>query len=264
MLDQVYAAIADPTRRAILGILAEGEINVGSLAERFPISLNGVSKHVKVLERAGLVERTIRGREHRLRLNAQPLREASMWLEHYRTFWDARLAALEAYLLTQARDAGSAQTQPLGRMLDDGTDEAGPVLVVRREIAVPRERVFEAWLDSESLAHWMRPGDFSHATVTVDPRVGGGFRIVMEGRTDGGASSIAASTWPSSRRRCCRSPGSPGHRPQADRRHHRVSRAGRRDRAGAHPPALPPKAVEGHRGGWTDIVRLLDETLTRR
>ena len=88
MLDQVYGVIADPTRRAILGILAEGESNVGSLAERFPISLNGVSKHVKVLERAGLVERTVQGREHRLRLNAEPLREASMWLDHYRAFWD--------------------------------------------------------------------------------------------------------------------------------------------------------------------------------
>ena len=99
MLDQVYGAIADPTRRAILGVLAEGEVNVGSLAERFPISLNGVSKHVKVLERAGLVERTVQGREHRLRLNAEPLREASMWLEHYRTFWDSRLAALETFLL---------------------------------------------------------------------------------------------------------------------------------------------------------------------
>jgi DNA-binding transcriptional ArsR family regulator len=105
MLDQVYGAIADPTRRAILGILAEGEANVGSLAERFPISLNGVSKHVKVLERAGLVERTVRGREHRLRLNAEPLREASMWLEHYRTFWDTRLAALESFLLEKERGA---------------------------------------------------------------------------------------------------------------------------------------------------------------
>ena len=98
MLDQVYDAIADPTRRAILGILSEGETNVGTLAERFPISLNGVSKHVKVLERAGLIERAIQGREHRLRLNAEPLREASMWLEHYRTFWESRLAALEAFL----------------------------------------------------------------------------------------------------------------------------------------------------------------------
>jgi DNA-binding transcriptional ArsR family regulator len=111
MLDQVYGAIADPTRRAILGILAEGEVNVGSLAERFPISLNGVSKHVKVLERAGLVERTVQGREHRLRLNAEPLREASMWLEHYRTFWEARLAALEAFLLKKERGAASEQAE---------------------------------------------------------------------------------------------------------------------------------------------------------
>ena len=102
MLDQVYDAIADPTRRTILGILAEGEMNVGSLAERFPISLNGVSKHVKVLERAGLVERTVQGREHRLRLNAEPLHEASQWLEHYRGFWETRLAALEEFLLKKA------------------------------------------------------------------------------------------------------------------------------------------------------------------
>jgi DNA-binding transcriptional ArsR family regulator len=112
MLDQVYDAIADPTRRAILGILAEGEANVGSVAERFPISLNGVSKHVKVLERAGLVERTVQGREHRLRLNAEPLREASMWLEHYRTFWETRLAALEAFLLKKEPGAGSERATP--------------------------------------------------------------------------------------------------------------------------------------------------------
>jgi len=113
MLDQVYGALADPTRRAILEVLESGEINVGTLAERFPISLNGVSKHVKVLERAGLVQRTVRGREHRLRLNAEPLREASMWLEHYRTFWDARLAALEAFLVKkeQERGAGPEQAQ---------------------------------------------------------------------------------------------------------------------------------------------------------
>ena len=106
MLDQVYAAIADPTRRAILGILADGETNVGGLAERFPISLNGVSKHVKVLERAGLVQRTIQGREHRLRLNAEPWREASVWLDHYRTFWGHRLDALAAFLLEKERGPG--------------------------------------------------------------------------------------------------------------------------------------------------------------
>jgi DNA-binding transcriptional ArsR family regulator len=98
-LDRVYGAIADPTRRAILEVLAGGDVNVGSLAGRFPISFNGVSKHVKVLERARLVERTIQGREHRLRLNAGALREAALWLEHYRAFWDARLDALEALLV---------------------------------------------------------------------------------------------------------------------------------------------------------------------
>src|SRR5207244_9869900 len=96
-LNRMYAAIADPTRRAILAVLAGGgELNVGSLAGRFPISFNGVSKHVKVLERAGLVRRRVAGREHWLRLRPEPLREATRWLEHYREFWDARLDALEA------------------------------------------------------------------------------------------------------------------------------------------------------------------------
>ena len=97
-LDRVYGAIADPTRRAMLGILAGGEVNVGMLAQRFPISFNGVSKHVKVLEQAGLVRRDVRGREHWLRLRPGPLREASRWLDHYRAFWENRLDALESFL----------------------------------------------------------------------------------------------------------------------------------------------------------------------
>jgi DNA-binding transcriptional ArsR family regulator len=90
-LDRVYGAIADPTRRAILARLTRGDANVGSLAGRFSISFN-------VLEKAGLIERTVRGREHWLHLRAEPLREASRWLAHYRAFWDARLDALEAFL----------------------------------------------------------------------------------------------------------------------------------------------------------------------
>jgi DNA-binding transcriptional ArsR family regulator len=85
-------------------------VNVGSLAERFPISLNGVSKHVKVLERAGLVERQVFGREHRLRLNAEPLHKASRWLEHYRSFWNDRLSALEGYLLEKDGRGGAERT----------------------------------------------------------------------------------------------------------------------------------------------------------
>jgi DNA-binding transcriptional ArsR family regulator len=98
-LDRVYGAIADPTRRTILGMLVGGEVTVGTLADRFPISFNGVSKHVKVLEQAGLVRRRVSGREHWLRLRPAPLRDASHWLEHYREFWEGRLDALEKFLL---------------------------------------------------------------------------------------------------------------------------------------------------------------------
>jgi DNA-binding transcriptional ArsR family regulator len=100
-LNRVYGAIADPTRRAILGMLVGGEVTVGTLADRFPISFNGVSKHVKVLEQAGLVRRRVSGREHWLRLRPDPLREATRWLEHYRKFWDERLDALEEFLVRQ-------------------------------------------------------------------------------------------------------------------------------------------------------------------
>ena len=109
VLDQVYGAIADPTRRAILSLLAAGDENVGGLAGRFPMSFNAVSKHVKVLERAGLVRRRVQGREHVLRLEPGPLREASRWLDHYRTFWDARLDALETMLVKGARRTGRAR-----------------------------------------------------------------------------------------------------------------------------------------------------------
>ena len=98
-LDRVYGAIADPTRRAIVAALAGGgEARVGDLAARFPVTFNAVSKHVKVLERAGLVRRRVRGREHLLRLDPRPLGDAAGWLERYREFWELRLDALEAVL----------------------------------------------------------------------------------------------------------------------------------------------------------------------
>ena len=111
-LDVVYSALADPTRRAILSVLAQGDANVGILVARFPLSFNGVSKHVKVLERAGLVERSVRGREHWLHLNATPLAGAAGWLEHYRGFWESTLAALEEYLLEE-NAAPAAATAPV-------------------------------------------------------------------------------------------------------------------------------------------------------
>jgi uncharacterized protein YndB with AHSA1/START domain len=147
----------------------------------------------------------------------------------------------------------------------NATDESTPALVVRRRIAVPRERVFEAWLDSESLAHWMRPFDFTHATVTVDPRVGGRFRIVMEGRTDGGdyehrgeylaiePPSLLSFTWISR---------ATDYQPTVVTIEF-LERGAGTELVLTH-RRLAPTAVEGHRRGWTDIVRLLDEALTPR
>ncbi len=97
-LDQVFGAVADPTRRAILARLATSEARVTEIAEEFPISLNSTSKHIKVLERAGLVRRDVRGRDHVLSLNAAPMAEAVAWMEYYRGFWEARLSALETFV----------------------------------------------------------------------------------------------------------------------------------------------------------------------
>jgi DNA-binding transcriptional ArsR family regulator len=97
-LDQTFAALADPTRRAILARLATGEATVTQLAEPFEISLPAISRHLKVLERAGLIAR---GREAQWRprtLRAGPLKEATDWLEQYRRFWDESFDRLEAHL----------------------------------------------------------------------------------------------------------------------------------------------------------------------
>ena len=96
-LDHVLAAIADPTRRAILGRLARGDARVTDIAEPFAMSLAAVSKHVQTLERAGLVRRERRGREHTLSLDARPLRQVARWASRYERFWNERLDRLEAY-----------------------------------------------------------------------------------------------------------------------------------------------------------------------
>ena len=102
-LDGVFNALCDPTRRAILARLTETDARVTDIAAEFPISLNSISKHIRMLERAGLVRREISGRDHRLSLNAGPLSEAAQWIEHYRRFWEGRLAALEEYVTTKKR-----------------------------------------------------------------------------------------------------------------------------------------------------------------
>jgi DNA-binding transcriptional ArsR family regulator len=94
----VFAAIADPTRREILQRLAAGDVAAGDIAAAFPISRPAVSKHLRILRQAALVQAERRGRHRVYRLNAQPLREVDHWLEQYRTFWEKNLASLVRHL----------------------------------------------------------------------------------------------------------------------------------------------------------------------
>jgi DNA-binding transcriptional ArsR family regulator len=97
-LSATFAALADPTRRAILGRLAQGEATVSELAEPFPITVQAVSQHLKVLERAGLITRSRTAQLRPSRLHGAPLKDAVDWLEGYRRFWEGSFDALEARL----------------------------------------------------------------------------------------------------------------------------------------------------------------------
>lgn len=97
-LDLTFGALADPVRRRILTQLAAGDSTVGELARPFRISRPAISKHLRVLERAGLVRRSREGRVSRCALNARPMAEAAEWVERYRVFWERQLDALAEYL----------------------------------------------------------------------------------------------------------------------------------------------------------------------
>ncbi|MEO1224442.1 MAG: metalloregulator ArsR/SmtB family transcription factor [Pseudomonadota bacterium] len=107
-LDLVLRAIADRTRRALLARLAQGPARVTDLAAPFDMSLVAVSKHLKVLERARLIERDIDGRVHRCSFQAEPLREVERWLDHYRVFWTDTLDALARHVEDDSDQTGKA------------------------------------------------------------------------------------------------------------------------------------------------------------
>ena len=102
-LDEIFAALSDPTRRRILDLLARAELCVTDLAKPFSISLPAISKPLRVLERAGLIKRERDGRVHLLRLEAKPMRDAAAWIERYRGFWEGQFDALADYLEKQQK-----------------------------------------------------------------------------------------------------------------------------------------------------------------
>lgn len=109
-LSATFSALADPTRRAILARLALGETSVSELAEPFAMSLPAVSKHLKVLERAGLIARGREAQWRPCRIEAGPLKDIAEWVEHYRQFWEQSFDRLDAYLLNlQAKEKRNAR-----------------------------------------------------------------------------------------------------------------------------------------------------------
>lgn len=111
-LSSTFAALADPTRRAILKRLVTGEASVTELAQPFNMTLPAVSKHLKVLERAGLIERGREAQWRPCRLRAEPLREAAGWIDQYRRFWEEALDRLEEYLQVLQQSATSTNNEP--------------------------------------------------------------------------------------------------------------------------------------------------------
>jgi DNA-binding transcriptional ArsR family regulator len=103
VLNAVFAAVADATRRSILDRLREGPLTVTELAGPYPMSLNAVSKHIKTLEGAGLLRREIRGRQHSCRLNASQMEEAMAWMSYYTAFWGERMEALDEHLIAKRK-----------------------------------------------------------------------------------------------------------------------------------------------------------------
>ena len=123
-LDAVFHALADPTRRAMLQSLARRPRSVGELAAPFEISLAAASKHIKVLERTGLVRRTVEGRTHICRLEARPLKVGLEWMRRYEQFWSERLDTLESVLREEDRSAGKRRA---------AGGERGPTTTTGRE-----------------------------------------------------------------------------------------------------------------------------------
>ena len=113
-LSATFAALADPTRRAILARLASGQCSVTELAEPFEMSLPAVSKHLKVLERAGLVARGRAAQWRPCRLDAGPLRDVADWVEHYRRFWEASFDRLDDYLRELQQKERKHERKPRG------------------------------------------------------------------------------------------------------------------------------------------------------
>lgn len=170
-LSYTFSALADPTRRAILARLALGETSVKELAEPFDMTAPAITKHLKILQRAGLISQGRQAQWRPCRFEPRPLAEATNWLEQYRQHWEQRLDQLDNYLKT-------LQAQELNMATNDVADRE---IIISRVLDAPRELVWEAWTNPKHADNWWGPERFINTTESMDFRVGGEWRYLMIG-----------------------------------------------------------------------------------
>ena len=167
-----FSALADPTRRAILARLAMGETSVTELAAPFEMSLPAISRHLKVLEKAGLVSRGREAQWRPCRLNAGPLKAASGWLEDYRRHWEVSFDRLDEYLdvLKKKERKRAGKAEALAEQYE---------LTLTRTFDAPRALVWAAWTDPAHLQQWMGPRGFVASHAQYDLYAGGKWRACL-------------------------------------------------------------------------------------
>ena len=184
-LDATFAALADRTRRAMVAKLARGEASVLELAEPHDMSQPAISKHLKVLERAGLITRGRDAQRRPCRLEPRRLKLVADWIATYREYWEESYARLDDVLQelqgqtpTKQKKRKRRGPMPTSRKLEVIAAPDKPTIVTRRTFDAPRALVFDAWTKAEYIKRWMGPRNMEMVVCEIDLRVGGGYRFV--------------------------------------------------------------------------------------
>ena len=182
-LSRVFSALADPTRRDMVARLTVADATVNELAAPYDVSVQAVSKHLKVLEDAGLVSRTKEAQRRPVHLEAEVFDLMTTWIERYRRQAEERYQRLDALLADAARRDRRRSTVNEAEII---VDEKVPTVTIIREFDAPVEKVFRAHVEPELFVQWNWPDGYEVRFDHFDCRTGGAYRITMSGRGHGG------------------------------------------------------------------------------
>ena len=173
----MFGALADPTRRALLTRLTRGDASVAELAAPFTVSQPAISRHLKVLERAGLITRTRRATARLSHLRAEPLREATAWLAAYREYWEESYERLDE-LLEALSGIGRRPRREHVMKLNVTAEPGVPQVITSRTFDAPRDLVYRAFTEPDLLVQWLGPRQYTMTIERYDLRDGGTYRYI--------------------------------------------------------------------------------------